>query len=299
MAFSCCSESPSKLSNSGINPNAQADGLQTADEVELTVLSAISVLGDLVQMCPPAEAYRGAFERMSRATVQMCTSTGGFGMAADLARISPRALVRPTADVPASNVQQSLTEYRPNLVNISSPQQSQSRQHQSYETSLGNLFADQCQSPTSGRQQSQGQMPIFLPEQPPGSFQHVPYMQSYDIPQQQQQQYYYPDSPQSVSSDSGPLNYGASQNTEHDGLGTTDLGFLDFLPVTGQNTISGPDGSHNHNPLTLSPLIQGRDQSTGVDLGFGMTFNFQHDWSEGGGYNLLDDFFFGGANVGN
>jgi hypothetical protein len=205
--------------------------------------------------------------------------------------------------VPASNVQQSLTEYRPSLVNIPSQQQSQSshsRQPQSYETNLGNLFADQCQSPTSGRQQSQGQpMPVFLPEQPPGSFQHAPYMQSYDMPQQQQQ-YYYPNSPQSVSSDSGPLNYDASQNAEHHGLGTTDLGFLDFSsPVTGQNTISGPDGSHNHNPLTLSPLIQGLDQSTGVDLGFGMAFDFQHDWSEGGGYNLLDDFFFGGANVGN
>jgi len=274
----------------------------TADEVELTVLSATSVLGDLVQMCPPAEAYRGAFERMSRATVQMCTSTGGFGTAPDLARMCPRALAQPAANVPASNVSRSLMEYRPSLVNVPSQQQPQSchsRQPQSYETNLGNLFTDQCQSPTSARQRSQGQpIPIFSPEQPPGSFQHTPYMQSYGMPQQQQQ-YYYPNSPQSVSSGSGPLNYGASQNAEQDGLGTTDLDLLDFSLVTGQNTISGPDGSHNHNPLTLSPLVQGLDQSTGVDLGFGMAFDFQHDWSEGGGYNLLDDYFFGGANGGN
>ncbi|KAI4255961.1 MAG: hypothetical protein LQ352_002312 [Teloschistes flavicans] len=42
-------------------------------------LSATSVLGDLISKCPPAEACRDAFERMSRATVKMCLSTTGFG----------------------------------------------------------------------------------------------------------------------------------------------------------------------------------------------------------------------------
>lgn len=42
------------------------------DEVDFTILAATSVLGDLVNKCPPAEACRDAFERMSRATVQMC-----------------------------------------------------------------------------------------------------------------------------------------------------------------------------------------------------------------------------------
>lgn len=261
----------------------------TGDEVELTVLSAISVLGDLVQMCPPAEAYRGAFERMSRATVQMCTSTGGFGAISDLGKMYPGALVRPGVDV------RSLTEYHPSPVNVPSQQQScHSRQPQSYEMNPGSLFTDPCQSPTSARQRSQGQpMTFFLPEQPPGNFQQgASYMQSYGMPQP----YYHPNSPQSVSSGSGPLNYGASLKAEQDGL---DLDFLDFSPITGQNTISGPDGNQNHNPLAYSPLVPGLDQSTGVDLGFGMALDFQHDWSEGGGYSLLDDFFFGGANGGN
>jgi hypothetical protein len=44
------------------------------DEVDFTILAATSVLGDLIDKCPPAEACRDAFERMSRATVQMCLS---------------------------------------------------------------------------------------------------------------------------------------------------------------------------------------------------------------------------------
>lgn len=48
------------------------------DEVDFTILAATSVLGDLIEKCPPAEACRDAFERMSKATVQMCMSTTGF-----------------------------------------------------------------------------------------------------------------------------------------------------------------------------------------------------------------------------
>lgn len=55
------------------------------DEVDFTILAATSVLGDLVDKCPPAEACRDAFERMSRATVQMCLS-GGHG---PMSAISP------------------------------------------------------------------------------------------------------------------------------------------------------------------------------------------------------------------
>ena len=36
------------------------------------------MLGDLIEKCPPAEACRDAFDRMSKATVQMCMSTTGF-----------------------------------------------------------------------------------------------------------------------------------------------------------------------------------------------------------------------------
>jgi hypothetical protein len=56
--------------------------MQTMDEVDFTILAATSVLGDLIEKCPPAEACRDAFDRMSKATVQMCMSTTGFGSSA-------------------------------------------------------------------------------------------------------------------------------------------------------------------------------------------------------------------------
>ncbi|KAL9602258.1 MAG: hypothetical protein Q9219_001982 [cf. Caloplaca sp. 3 TL-2023] len=51
----------------------------TLDDVDFTILAATSVLDDLIDKCPPAEACRDAFERMSRATIKLCLSTTGFG----------------------------------------------------------------------------------------------------------------------------------------------------------------------------------------------------------------------------
>ena len=66
-----------------VDPNAQTNaGPQTMDEVDFTILAATSVLGDLIEKCPPAEACRDAFDRMSKATVQMCMSTTGFSSSA-------------------------------------------------------------------------------------------------------------------------------------------------------------------------------------------------------------------------
>lgn len=47
-------------------------------DVEYTVHAAISVLADLVEKCPPAEACKDAFDRMSKATIKMSLSTTGF-----------------------------------------------------------------------------------------------------------------------------------------------------------------------------------------------------------------------------
>ena len=52
---------------------------KTLEDVDLTVLAATSVLSDLMEKCPPAEACRDAFNRMSKATIKMCLSTTGFG----------------------------------------------------------------------------------------------------------------------------------------------------------------------------------------------------------------------------
>ncbi|MCJ1310628.1 Fungal specific transcription factor [Agyrium rufum] len=51
----------------------------TLDDVDFTVLAGTSVLEDLIPKCPPAEACRDAFVRMSQATINMCVQTHGFG----------------------------------------------------------------------------------------------------------------------------------------------------------------------------------------------------------------------------
>ncbi|CAK3765456.1 Positive regulator of purine utilization [Lecanosticta acicola] len=56
----------------------------TIDDVDFTGLAATSVLSDLAETCPPAEACRDAFMRMSKATISMVMSTTGFGNASTL-----------------------------------------------------------------------------------------------------------------------------------------------------------------------------------------------------------------------
>lgn len=76
------------------------------DEVDFTILAATSVLGDLVEKCPPAEACRDAFDRMSKATVQMCMSTTGFSSSASGLTSRPHRILAPDTDyhpAPPSN----------------------------------------------------------------------------------------------------------------------------------------------------------------------------------------------------
>ena len=54
------------------------------DDVDYTILAATTVLGNLMEKCPPAEACRDAFDRMAKATVQMCMGTTGFGSRAPM-----------------------------------------------------------------------------------------------------------------------------------------------------------------------------------------------------------------------
>ena len=51
----------------------------TLDDVDFTILIATSVLTDLTDKCPPADACKDAFMRMSKATISMVMSTTGFG----------------------------------------------------------------------------------------------------------------------------------------------------------------------------------------------------------------------------
>ncbi|AEO66862.1 uncharacterized protein THITE_2045084 [Thermothielavioides terrestris NRRL 8126] len=50
------------------------------EEVDFTVLAAMSVFTDFMDKCPPAEACRDAFDRTVKATLKMVDASGGFGL---------------------------------------------------------------------------------------------------------------------------------------------------------------------------------------------------------------------------
>ncbi|KAL1961966.1 hypothetical protein VTN77DRAFT_701 [Rasamsonia byssochlamydoides] len=295
----------------------------TLDDVDFTVLAATSVLGDLMEKCPPAEACRDAFERMSRATVQMCLSTTGFGSQADVAGSHLGAPLRlwPSASHSGNSKPQKTnrTEYRSSQMPVAQRQHSQTRHARSppnFDMNLDGLFTDQTPTnqdlPTGDRRQSnrggrspyQVQQAVSLqPEQSHEQYpSNAPYIQpygGYDRSPSQQPQFLYANSPQSISSSGAPQSYTPPpQNPEQETFAPISLDFLDFGPGAGQNAETGSDGNPAFNTLSMPSFGQGGGQGTGLNLGFGMEVDYQHDWSEGGGYDLFDGFFFGGSGGG-
>ncbi|KAJ9354300.1 putative C6 transcription factor [Paecilomyces variotii] len=283
----------------------------TLDDVDFTVLSATSVLGDLMEKCPPAEACRDAFERMSKATVQMCLSTTGFGSDNSGTPLGAPASRTPQTYFESPGSRKSGSEYQ------MPPRQTQSRQARPqprFDMNLGDLFAEGMTPPSGKRQRLQsydgsgygGRQPManLQRENPQGRYhRNSQYMQSYDNTydgpnpqqqQQQQQQQYYYNSPQSPSSRGAQQNYGQSQAPEQEGFVDPGLDFLDFAPGGAMNLETRQDGTQEYPSM---PSF-GAGAGPGLDLGFGLAVDFQHDWSEGTGYDLFDGFFFGGNGAG-
>lgn len=124
--------------------------------------------------------------------------------------------------------------------------------------------------------------------------------------QQQQQQYYYNTSspPQSASPElTSSTNHSHSHHSsfpaaEPEGhQPEMGLDFLNFDSTTesdGQLWHSGLEGNTDSD-VVMPSISYGAGHSMGIDLGFGMAFDFQHDWSENGNYDMLEGYFFGGA----
>lgn len=75
------------------------------------------------------------------------------------------------------------------------------------------------------------------------------------------------------------------------------LDFLDLDSPIGAGGQSRPL-EFEENPDSegiMQSLSYGAEHTMGIDLGFGMAVDFQHDWSESGNYDILEGYFFGGA----
>ncbi|OJD23825.1 hypothetical protein ACJ73_04822 [Blastomyces percursus] len=362
----------------------------TLDEVDFTILAATSVLGDLMEKCPPAEACRDAFERMSKATVQMCLSTTGFG--SDAVTFGASWLRAPGEAVrsnPTLEAMQSCEEQQFSSISVRTPQQRQQqqpdqRQHglfrPQYDMGLQDIFPElmsesghhpRSQYGDNGdrmpqrsvrasqypSQQFQGRQPSTATQvkydnagsstQQSNSQRHQPHRQQHHHRQQpqqrrRQQEYTYPAQLQQQQhpydlhqrTSTSPLTPLAPHSGDREYFSPNQ--FLDIVspthttsPDTGiahnQDSIASNNNNNKHNlPPTVSSGSDGTTDinmdmfsvpgfgdasslvgdsgpnvvGTGLDLGFGMAIDFQHDWSEGAGYDLFDGFFFGAVGSG-
>lgn len=185
----------------------------TLDDVDFTILAATSVLTDLIPNCPPAEACRDAFTRMAKATITMCMSTTGFGVASSLGSQtldSPISYVSPgqlSHDSMSGQHADSSTEMQQRPTSAS-----ERRQFPKFDMNLRDLFSDV---------ELQGRTQTFLPQQQqqyarPGSSQ---YQQQQQQRQQQQdaapftgQTYAIPATPDtSAGTEASPMQYQPQQ----------------------------------------------------------------------------------------
>ncbi|KAF2458573.1 fungal-specific transcription factor domain-containing protein [Lineolata rhizophorae] len=298
------------------------------DDVDFTVLAATSVLQDLMEKCPPAEACRDAFDRMSKATISMCLSTTGFGpqalarhnaitnsnvgsappsapldspatfssdtMSADLGSEPDRLAFAPTIGTLSSN---SGTMFTPHstTAGITSGPHSRARPQPRFDMNLRDLFGDdeaEAHARSFGRVSTQLGM-MRPPPQPSegmkGDATFSPALGNFEsqrraVPQQQPSQH----SPFAVTSSMPYTQFAqATSQSSYPGIASfSDLDFLDSLPMDGQN-----GGGGNGNSGIPSDL----------DLGFnigGWDGQVNHDWENGGGFDLFDGFFFGGSGSG-
>jgi hypothetical protein len=277
-------------------------------------------LGDLIDKCPPAEACRDAFDRMSKATIQMCMSTTGFGpqalralpqaqqQYAQATSNSPTTTYTSQSDVDARSDTE-MQGYSSGQSNNYFAQQQSRRPAPRFDMNLKDLFSD---DETDKRSFSRVSNQVNAMRPPPPPIKHEPQQQniqpftadlkiSPQLRTHQQQSFF--TSPNFTSNNptlSPPLNQNQSSpyqisnqlpynafaqnvsSTYPDIGGFSDLDFLDSFPVQG----SGNQGD-----------VSGSLQDVGI--GFGMGFgDGTHDWSDGNGFDLFDGFFFGPGGTG-
>ncbi|GLI79642.1 hypothetical protein PoHVEF18_007981 [Penicillium ochrochloron] len=286
----------------------------TLDEVDFTVLAATSVLGDLMHKCPPAENCRDAFERMSKATVQMCLSTTGFGSQVDMSRI--QAAAHGAGNLYSGRRQAMNQRHQGGQGQVRRSTQSRTaRPVPKFDMNLADLFSD-TNTPLADRSRTDSRPPgtnyAVRPETAeavaPGLTrpfaQRTPSMEYYmkyegqTSPQAQAHpQFYYGNSPpQSGSPGSvahsagGPHGLPPPDAENQQGIS---LDFLDFAPGDPDQAM-GQDPNAEYNLAGMPTL----GQNVGIDLGFGMAMDFQHDWSENPNYDILEGYFFGGSGAG-
>jgi hypothetical protein len=257
------------------------------DEVDFTILAATSVLGDLIDKCPPAEACRDAFDRMSKATVQMCMSTTGFSSSAQGLNSRRRSHAQEDHFNGPNGKSQLRRQSRP---------QSQ-RPKPQFDMGLNDLLAPSV-PPLTTTPQGYGERERGIKAE----FENYA-TSTTPTPPPPQRSNTAQSQPQSQPS---PIDYAISPP-----LSSLDTSAIDpsLLPSP-TSTFNNPTAQYAANPYqelqfpfqsNLDFLQQGNGWDAqlggGGDMaGLGMGWEgMDHDFSEGGNVDLFDGFFFGGT----
>lgn len=290
--------------------------VQSLDDVDFTVLAATSVLGDLIEKCPPAVACRDAFDRMSKATIQMCLSTTGFGSQALDAGLPRKA--QPTglsssllSDHNTMPIDPSLSDATHEQPGFSPSSRKTRRPQPHFDMDFKDLFRDhesgqtsktlhpmpspqQSLSPSLKHEQTYHTTASRVPprrhqtqkqHQPSSTTTTATATSSSPLLPHQRQQSQPQVSPYQISNQLPYTTFAQSIQSAYPDVGSfSNLDFLDSFPVCSEGVEGGgPGGAANTDAA-----------ADGLDLGFGLELDANHDWADGNGIDLFDGFFFRG-----
>jgi hypothetical protein len=277
----------------------------TLDSFDFTVLAATSVLGDLMEKCPPAEACRDAFERMSKATVQMCLSTPGFGFSKD-STPRPPTKREPSFSEPSPMDSLARTGLGKEYAAIAPKPARAKRPPPQFDMDLRQLFPEDLDvgprpsSAIPGR--IQRQTGLAMPQVLSGYSQDS-YGQANASNQGQS------------SASSGPMAFNSispvftnqtlQPSPPHSASGYSAIGNAvdaktDMMDYTTSSSLP-ENADYMNNSYDFTALGDQESPLYPLDLGFGpgvMGFDYSHDWSDGQQYDLFDGFFFGNNGAG-
>ncbi|KAI9804170.1 MAG: hypothetical protein M1825_001572, partial [Sarcosagium campestre] len=263
-----------------------------------TVLAATSVLSDLIDKCPPAEACRDAFESMSKTTVQMCLGTTGFGSQA-LARSLPH--LNPAGDGHVTNNNTSWGQpnqegsdddhqEQPVETTSEATRVSQARPAPRFDMNLRDLFSsDENEEGGGGGGGSLGLGRVTNDARASSS------------------RFSKADAEDELLKQPGRSNFESSTiGQDYSMVNSQTLDFLDGPYQTNRSTSNAYNTAAVQQPYAeassridfessdfMNDVAQNGLATSGVDLGFGLGLDVDHDWSNGAQIDLFDGFFFG------
>ncbi|KPI34890.1 Positive regulator of purine utilization [Cyphellophora attinorum] len=274
----------------------------TLDSFDFTVLAATSVLGDLMEKCPPAEACRDAFERMSKATVQMCLSTPGFGFSKDgSARTSVKREPSFSEPLLMEGLARTISgkEYAP----IAPKPVIAKRPPPKFDMDLRQLFPEEIDvgprpSAAVPKKSKQRGTDFTRSQAPLANSTSTEWRQAASLPQAAMAQNSVPNVSPTFSSRQAPVPSPSLSEPSFQPEQNYDI--MNYS-VTSSSALP-EDLDYMNNSYDFTAINDQGSPLGALDLGFGpgvMGFDYSHDWSDGQQYDLFDGFFFGNNAGGN